>query len=147
MRPFHAASIKCFSLNLYIFAGSITYFSCLKNKCAYQLVFLLMIRIGLQFSQSFIMILPMRYRFMLKGCNIWPLQVGYAWFLKNYLFICHSFIHYLVGWLLDCCFKFNLLLWSNWLNLFCKLVMLFLYLGWLDDSYWEVLRLAWLGWA
>ncbi|KAG4947356.1 hypothetical protein JHK87_043363 [Glycine soja] len=34
-----------------------------------------MIRIGLQFSQSFIMILPMRYRFMLKGCNIWPLQV------------------------------------------------------------------------
>ena len=64
------------------------------------------------------MILPIRYRFMLKGCNIWPLQVGYAWFLKNYLFIFHSFIHYLVGWLLDCCFKFNLLLWSNWLNCF-----------------------------
>jgi len=35
---------------LYIYAELITYFSCLKNKYAYQLVFLLMIRIGLHFS-------------------------------------------------------------------------------------------------
>jgi len=71
-KPHHfiGPSIVC------IFAESITCFSCFKNKYAYQLVFLLMIRIGLHFSQSFTMILPMRYRFMLRGCNIWPLQVG-----------------------------------------------------------------------
>jgi hypothetical protein len=56
-------------------------------KYAYQLVCPLMIRIGLHFSQSFTMILPMRFQFMLRGCNIRPLQVGWVQSLNDVIYL------------------------------------------------------------